>query len=301
MSSLQRFAANYLHFTTKEKTGIFGLLVVIGFVHFLPDFLDNNKDYSKELQQFKMEIAAFQSMDTSSNDAPLHQISKSAHQVLQPFYFDPNTVDPKHLSAFGLNSKLIERFAKYRNAGARFYKKEDMNKIYGMNQDFYSRMEPYILFEQKNAFQVKEKVSETSFERQVKVKQPVELNSADSMTLLEVKGIGPYMCSKILKYRKALGGFCKFEQLLEIYGLKAEQIEPLRLLVVINSNAIIKLDINMADYESLNAHPYISAKEAKAIINYRKHHGSFKDMRDLEKIVLIEKSTLDKLHPYLAF
>lgn len=301
MSSIQRFAANYLHFTTKEKTGILGLLVVIGFVHFLPDFLDTSKDYSKELQQFKMEMAALQSVDTTNNDASWQEVSSSAPKVTEPFYFDPNTVEPKRLSAFGWNAQLIERFAKYRNAGARFFKKDDMNKIYGMNSTIYSRMEPYILFEQKNAIPIQEKATETRFEKKVKNNHPIELNTADSMELLAVKGIGPYMCSKILKYRKALGGFCKFEQLFEIYGLKAEQIEPLRLLLVINSNAITKLDVNKADYELLNAHPYISGKEAKAIMNYRKHHGLFKDMRDLEKIVLIERSTLDKLQPYFAF
>jgi len=301
MSSLQRFTANYLNFTNKEKAGIFGLLLLIGIVRFLPDFLVRHKDYSQEIMQFQNEIAALQVQDSTKAHSSLQEVETLNKQEFKPFYFDPNTVDPVRLSGFGLNSKLIERFAKFRNAGAKFYKKEDVKKIYGLRQDLYDRMEPYIVIETVQTGNFAERSSPLSKEIPQKRETVVELNTADSLDLIAIKGIGPYLSSKILRYRKALGGYVSFDQLFEIYGVKAEQIEPLRTHLIIGRQNLKTIPINDADFETLNAHPYLNGKEAMAIIKYRKQHGAFRNRTDLEKIILISKETLIKLEPYLVF
>jgi competence protein ComEA len=298
MSSLQRFAANYLTFTNREKGGIFGLLVLIVFIYFLPDLLLTQKDYSLEIAEFKKEIASLQNLDSSEVNTVYSDNYKEEESQIEPFYFDPNTVEPSRLSAFGWSKKLIERFSKFRNAGAKFYKKEDLKKIYGLKPETYDLMFPYI--------QIENLANSHQFQRDTLKAQPyvkkslgkIDLNIADSIELLGVKGIGPYLCSKILKYRKALGGFISFEQLFEIYGIKAEQVEPLKPYLIISESKIKKISVNDADYETLNAHPYLSGKEAMAIIKYRKQHGLFQNLKDLEMIILLPKATLEKMNPY---
>lgn len=301
MSSLQRFTANYLNFTNKEKLGIFGLLLLIGIVRFLPDFLVRDKDYSQEIMLFQKEMSALQVLDSAESPSSLKKMETLNTPEFKPFYFDPNTVDPKRLSSFGLNPKLIERFAKYRKAGARFYKKEDFKKIYGLKQDLFNRMEPYIVIETIKTGNFAERSAPLHKEMSHKSEIVVELNTADSMDLIAINGIGPYVSYKILRYRKALGGYVSFDQLFEIYGLKSEQIEPLRTHLTISTKNLKTIPINDADFETLNAHPYLNGKEAMAIIKYRKQHGLFRSRNDLEKIILIPKETLMKLEPYLTF
>jgi len=298
MSSLQRFAANYLTFTNREKGGIFGLLVLIVFIYFLPDLLLTQKDYSLEIAEFKKEIAGLQTLDSLEVNEEYANNYVEEKLKIEPFYFDPNTVEPSRLEAFGWSNKLIERFSKFRNAGAKFYKKEDLKKIYGLKPHTYELMLPYIQLENlANNYKYKQDTVK-AYPFTKKSISKIDLNTADSMELLGVKGIGPYLCSKIVKYRRALGGFISFEQLFEIYGIKAEQVELLRPYLIISESKIKKISVNEADYETLNAHPYLSGKEAMAIIKYRKQHGLFQNLKDLELIILLQKSTLEKMIPY---
>src|SRR3569833_498755 len=47
----------------------------------------------------------------------------------------------------------------------------------------------------------------------------IELNSADSAKLTELKGIGSSFARRIVNYRNRLGGFISKEQLKEVYGM----------------------------------------------------------------------------------
>ena len=50
----------------------------------------------------------------------------------------------------------------------------------------------------------------------------IELNSADTTTLKQLRGIGSKLSQRIVKYRKKIGGFTHKEQLKDIYGLSEE-------------------------------------------------------------------------------
>ncbi len=296
--SFKQFSKDYLNFTTREKSGIAGLLVLIALLYFLPYLLFKNEDYSKELKAFEKEIAA---MDTGNAIEPNSEYTNYDYQKtepFEPFYFDPNTVDPQQLAKFRVPQYVIKSFTKYRNAGARFYQKEDLKKLYGLKPNVYERMAPYIKIEEKytSNFYPKNEYKKPELET-VKV----ELNMADSLTLLKVKGIGPYLSSKIIKYRDALGGYVKMEQLYEIFNIKPEQVEAFAPYVFIDKGHIKRLNVNTAEFYLLNWHPYISSKEANAIINYRKQHGLYKSRSDLEKVILLNKEMIDKIEPYLEY
>lgn len=57
----------------------------------------------------------------------------------------------------------------------------------------------------------------------------IDLNSADTLLLQRVPGIGPAFARRIVRYRKRLGGYYVVEQLQEVYGMDRErylQIAP---------------------------------------------------------------------------
>jgi competence ComEA-like helix-hairpin-helix protein len=57
----------------------------------------------------------------------------------------------------------------------------------------------------------------------------IELNGADTTTLMQVQGIGPTFARRIVRYRALVGGFRSVEDLLKVYGMTPEnfaRIEP---------------------------------------------------------------------------
>ena len=48
-------------------------------------------------------------------------------------------------------------------------------------------------------------------------------------------------------------------------------------------------------------HPYITWKQANAIVKYRKNHGPFNSISDLEKMIALNPEFISKIFPYLNF
>jgi len=301
MSSAQRFVKNYLNFTSRERYGILGLLILIALFHFLPPLLYSKGDFTKELAQFETQIAQLDTSKVTRVYSNSVKTTLSTPLKFEPFYFDPNTVNPIDLLGFGVPDYVISRFAKFRAAGAKFYKKEDLKKLYGLKSEIYFKMEPYIQITTKpNSNETKAFVNSKQTDSKF-TPGNIELNSADSISLLRIKGIGPYLSSKIIKYRQALGGFISLDQLNEIYSIRPEQITEIKPFLTLNAINIVFIDVNRADYSQLNAHPYISSKEAKAILAYRNQHGTFSNVTDLQKIYLLSNEMIQKVSPYLKY
>ncbi len=210
------------------------------------------------------------------------------------FRFDPNAVTYDELLRLGLNKKTAGTFIKLRNKGFVFKIKTDLKKVYGINEILYSNLEPYIYFtETKENFNYKKLPLQTKPARQ---SQRVELNTADSLTLLAVNGIGPSYAKRILKYRSLLGGYISVEQLKEVYGLSPETYEKIKDQFSVDAALIKKIDPNRDDFKKVNAHPYITYELTKTIFDWRRKTTI--NSRNFQEI--IKNDTLYwKLKPYL--
>ena len=127
----------------------------------------------------------------------------------------------------------------------------------------------------------------------------IEINSADSVDLLKLK-IPGYLISKIILYRNQLGGYANKFQLLEIYHFPESIFERIHSLLQVNTSLILPIGVNSKSEEELALHPYLSYKEAKAIVLYRKNNGAIKNQDDFEKINAVGTETKERLKPYLA-
>ncbi len=217
------------------------------------------------------------------------------------FVFNPNTVSKEQLILLGFKEKAANTFINYRNKGAQFHKKEDLKKVYGISEKLYNSLSPYIFIESAN--ENKKQQDKTENKTEIKNTKPeiniIELNSADSISLLSLKGIGPGFTKRILKYRNSLGGFYSVNQLSEVYGMDDALFQSIKNNVSVNAGNITKLNINNENFKELNKHPYLGYENVKAIFNYRRKNGSIYSMAQLKEII-IDEEVIKKLTPYLS-
>lgn len=129
----------------------------------------------------------------------------------------------------------------------------------------------------------------------------IDLNRVDSVALVEVRGIGPYTASRILRYRRQLGGFVRLEQLDEIKGLYPENLTVLKSQALIDTSAIQRLSVNGSPVEALAAHPYLSWRQARALDGLRRRRGRIRTISDLSFLEEFDSADLARLAPYLQW
>ncbi len=207
-----------------------------------------------------------------------------------PFPFDPNTLEEEEWLIMGLRVKLINTILNYRDKGGMFYKKDDLKRIYGMKPEEFAILEPFVNIETDTV-----KISYTSRQDTV----IVEINSADTLDLQQLKGIGPSFARRIVKYRDMLGGYYSKTQLLEVYGMDSIRYNGFKDFVIVNTDSVKKIDINNATIKQLIRHPYIEFYTAKSIVNYRIKVGKYSDVTQLKDSSLVYTELYQKIAPYL--
>lgn len=131
--------------------------------------------------------------------------------------------------------------------------------------------------------------------------ETVEINTADSATLTRIHGIGPAFARRIITFRKKLGGFLSKEQLKDVYGMDADKYKEISPEITVIPARIQLTDINKVDFEQLRQFPYISYKQANAIIQYRAQHGNYQSLQDMSNIAILDEGILRKIAPYISF
>ncbi|GAB4496076.1 MAG: hypothetical protein OHK0019_27060 [Saprospiraceae bacterium] len=224
----------------------------------------------------------------------------------EPFAFDPNTASEADLLRLGLPKWTVKSILNYRAKGGIFRKKEDLKKIYMLDEEDYTRLEPYISLGQTAAAEEPQRpvtYSEgnlTTAVPKLSVKGPLDINRASLEDWQRLPGIGEKRARQLVNLRESLGGFLSVEQVAETNGLPDSVFQKIRPMLTLNFPEVRKLNLNAASFEDLEKHPYISAKQAKLIVAYRDQHGAFVSVDDLLKIATFsDKKWLEKVRPYL--
>lgn len=227
---------------------------------------------------------------------------KKTNKTITYFTFDPNTATANQWDKLGLSPKQIQVILNYRSKGGKFYKKEDLRKIYSISEKDYNRLESYITI--STADDKPKKSFETSAyeKREVKsIARPISINTADTSELKQLKGIGSVLAARIVKFRDALGGFHSVNQIQEVYGISEETFLNIKDKLIVSSAGISKLKVNDAQVDQLSKRPYISKKQGQAIINYRQQHGAYANFEALTQNKALDQEFLRKIEPYLEF
>jgi len=129
----------------------------------------------------------------------------------------------------------------------------------------------------------------------------VELNTADTMILKKVPGIGSTFARRIVKYRELLGGFYDVSQLAEVYGIDEERYQTLAPWFIADTLHIRRLEVNTSSADDLRKHPYIDYRQAKAIEQLRKQKSRLSGWENLQLIEEFTDTDKRRLTPYLSF
>ncbi len=128
----------------------------------------------------------------------------------------------------------------------------------------------------------------------------VALNSADTLDLKELRGIGSAYARRIIAYREKLGGFVRKEQLREVWGIDTALYARIVPQITIDASQIRKININTTNIDQLKRHPYLDYYLAKEIVKHREKYGNFSTTEDLLKVNLIDDNTFNLIKPYLT-
>ena len=125
----------------------------------------------------------------------------------------------------------------------------------------------------------------------------IDVNSADTVELKKIPGIGSGIAGSIVRYRERLGGFYTLSQLEEVKHVTPDLLKWFKL----ENDSIRKVEINKAGLDKLRAHPYLNFYQAKIIIEHRRKEGPIKSLSQLALYEEFAEKDLNRLSAYISF
>ncbi|PRY16312.1 competence ComEA-like helix-hairpin-helix protein [Pontibacter ummariensis] len=314
MRKIKHWIRRYFGFSQREVNGfllLISLMVLLTAAPFLfdafysPSLTDSTARDRQLLDSLVAQLEAKQPERARAGRV-------AATIALKPF--DPNQLSLEEWQAYGLPKYLAQRILNYRHKVGDFTYKAELGKIYGLPDSLFQQLLPYIQLPEERPDKHKQRQAiagaarptpDTGWDRNPRKEKPVlvpfNINTADTVELKQIRGIGSKLSARIVKYRSSLGGFYSTAQLQEVYGLQPEVVDSLqKYSYVAKTYTPQGLHINTATADELKTHPYVTPNIARAIVAYREQHGPYKQLDDIQQIRLVTPELFEKLRPYLA-
>lgn len=329
--SLGRPIIDFFHLNRGERFGLIVLgailVAVLGWHALLPELVSPESPDMSEYEPLIREFKARQAYIRDSLNQQIQSTKKTSTRKpsLTPFPFDPNNLPADQWRKMGLSKKQVQVIKNYEKKGGSFKNPEDLEKIYSLTRAEYEMLLPYIRI-RKNSPGEKESVQSSEkrpSKNSIKVSrntlsgfsdtsknQTIEhfsedfilsINSADTLDLQRLPGIGPVFSRRIDKYRKLLGGFFTAYQLLEVYGMDSVRFAAIQKHIYIDTLLIDKINVNQSPLKTLMRHPYIDFALAKMMLTERDQNGLFTSKKNLRKRMHLPNEMFFKISPYITF
>lgn len=277
--------------TRGEQIGSVVLLILIGSIMCINLFTGDDK---KE-----------KPLESSATFEQLVQERDSIHLANQKefFAFNPNKIDSAAFAKFDLPERIKRNILNYRAKGGRFRSKEDVAKIYGMNDSIFAAIEDYIIIvsetpKPKTPTSTLQKTSFFTFNP-----NSISAEALDSLALPEP------MKRNLIKYRKAGGTFRQKEDFKKLYGMTSElyaAVEPFLEIPIYNSMPVAKVEVepisielNSCTAEELQQLKGIGKVFSERIIKYREQLGGFASAEQLRQVYGMPEETVANNLEYL--
>lgn len=310
---MQNLFKDFFYFTRGEKRGILILIAAICIV-FLGGYLisarqrrnqmspDDRSLQATSQQAYEEFITSLEEQEQSGKKQYTSYKQKNEESIpIILTSFNPNTADSITFRHLGLPAWMIKNVLHYRAKGGKFRKTEDFKKIYGMTEEQYSVLSPYIHIPPEDTARHTSQlyITQTVPVENIKYETGtvLDLNLTDTTELKKIPGIGSGIARLIVGYRQRLGGFYQIKQLKDI-NLDIQQLQAW---FNIDPANVHRINLNRTGVDRLRSHPYINFYQAKAIVEYRKKKGSLTSLKPFSLYEEFTKADLERISHYVCF
>lgn len=227
---------------------------------------------------------------------------------LHLFTFDPNTIDSANAIHLGIPIKQVNTLIHYREKGGRFYKKEDILKLYGLDPVIANQLIPFIEltatenlskwgryttndkgnkyksnYDDASRYKSNKESNNGPWLKMKKgaVSWTIDVNEADANEWHDKTRLPMNIVHQIINYKNHLGGFTHPLQLKKVYGLADTAFQNLRphLLVQKNFKPLLNSsNMNFSQWKSLGI---FEDQQIFEILKLRKQQSGHISWREL--------------------
>jgi len=243
---------DYFIFSKKEKRGVWvlGILLTISFMW---SGLLSYRNNTIPNQQKQWSRRQYESLSNHSYD------SKETNSLPSTFFvFDPNTIDSQQALLLGMSSRQAKTLLKYRSRGGRFYKKEDIFKLYGLDSLLANALVPYIQIHSINS---KEKL------------WTINLNEASVLEWKQKTTLTDLQIQSIQQYQKSHGMFYSIYELPKVYGITDSLFQVLKPHLRVDKNVKNILNSRTMNFNQWKSLDLFSDQQIFQILALRKKQG----------------------------
>jgi DNA uptake protein ComE-like DNA-binding protein len=192
-----------------------------------------------------------------------NQFSPTNQAIIQHklFTFDPNKIDSQGAILLGIPEKQVRSLMHYREKGGRFKNKDDFARLYGLTDETFQLLRPYIVMievhpkEYNDTYYERRKYKPNHIYDDKVDKGKMNLNSINEQEWASVTALPLSLIKRIIAYKKYLGVYTNIHQLNKVYGMSDTTYQMLKgyLYVQNKQNELVNANaLNFNDWKKLN-------------------------------------------------
>jgi competence ComEA-like helix-hairpin-helix protein len=231
-----------------------------------------------------------------SEDLELQCWIDSCKQIPKAFRkawtYNPNYLSEEQAYRLGISNTAYRNIEQYRASGKYFDRLETFKTIGGLSDSLSEELKSRLKFPNT--------VNRIKYNKTKEVKS-ICLNEATPEELQRVRGIGPVLSVRIVKFREALGGFQVPEQLQDVYGVSPEVARRISdRFPIIKLPKVQKININEATAFELSKLTYLTYEMAQKLVVHRNQNGNFISVDQISSVLGLPRDKIGRIALYLA-
>lgn len=285
-----RFLPTFFHLRVSDRYGILWLLFILLALLTARKWLDP--------------LPAKIVLDQNLIDSIQRQVDLLNAQRLRErnriFPFNPNFLTDYRSYMLGIPTESFDRLKAYREAGNWINSVADFKHVTAVPDSVLDRIRPYFSFPEWTRTMNNKAKAKAERYAVNEYATKIDLNKASREELMQVKGVGEVLSSRIISFRERYEEFTSLDQLYGVYGLKHEVIERIKQRFILpNPRPLEKLNINNASASDLSTIPGISFELGREIWEFVRLRDGIDNLFELAKLDQIDSLKLRLIAVYL--